>query len=53
MTSNPEPEPRTPASLLHRFEAEFLRPYRGAIALGLVGLLLQSVLLLPIPLLRG
>jgi ABC-type multidrug transport system fused ATPase/permease subunit len=39
--------------ILKRFESEFLRPYRGAIALGLVGLILQSVLLLPIPLLQG
>jgi ABC-type multidrug transport system fused ATPase/permease subunit len=40
-------------SILRRFEAEFLRPYRGAILLGLFGLLVQSVLLLPIPLLQG
>ena len=44
-TSNP--------ALLRRFEAEFLRPYRGAILLGLLGLLVQSVLLLPVPLLQG
>ena len=30
-----------------------MRPYRGAIAVGLLGLLVQSVLLLPIPLLQG
>jgi ABC-type multidrug transport system fused ATPase/permease subunit len=53
MSSNPEPRRRPAASLLRRFEAEFLPPYRGAITLGLVGLLLQSVLLLPIPLLQG
>ena len=53
MSSNPEPEPRPTASLLRRFEAEFLRPYRGAIALGLLGLLIQSILLLPVPLLQG
>jgi ABC-type multidrug transport system fused ATPase/permease subunit len=53
MSLNPEPEPRLTASLLHRFEAEFLRPNRGAIALGLLGLLFQSVLLLPVPLLQG
>ena len=53
MSPNPEPEPRPAASLLRRFEAEFLRPYRGAIALGLLGLLLQSLLLLPVPLLQG
>lgn len=40
-------------SLLRRFEADFLRSYRGAIAIGLVGLLVQSILLLPIPLLQG
>jgi ABC-type multidrug transport system fused ATPase/permease subunit len=40
-------------SLSRRFEAEFLRPYRGAILLGLSGLLVQSLLLLPIPLLQG
>jgi ABC-type multidrug transport system fused ATPase/permease subunit len=53
MKLNPESEPQPTASLLRRFEAEFLRPYRGAIAVGLLGLLLQSVLLLPIPLLQG
>ena len=53
MSPKPEPESRPTASLLRRFEAEFLRPYRGAIALGLLGLLLQSVLLLPVPLLQG
>ncbi len=42
-----------PRSPLRRLEAEFLRPYRGEIALGLLGLLVQSVLLLPIPLLQG
>src|SRR5215470_12814531 len=53
MSSKPEPESRPTAPVLRRFEAEFLRPYRGAIALGLLGLLLQSVLLLPVPLLQG
>jgi ABC-type multidrug transport system fused ATPase/permease subunit len=42
-----------PRSSLRRLEADFLRPYRGKIALGLLGLLVQSVLLLPIPLLQG
>jgi ABC-type multidrug transport system fused ATPase/permease subunit len=57
--SNPSTTPtdrgtETPsASLLRRFESEFLRPYRGAILLGLLGLLVQAVLLLPIPLLQG
>ncbi|MHB1556507.1 MAG: ABC transporter ATP-binding protein [Isosphaeraceae bacterium] len=46
-------EYRPNAPLLRRFEAEFLRPYRWPIALGLFGLLVQSVLLLPVPLLQG
>src|SRR3984957_15850893 len=45
--------PSAPPSILRRFEAEFLRPYRGAILLGLLGLVVQSVLLLPVPLLQG
>jgi ABC-type multidrug transport system fused ATPase/permease subunit len=53
MSPKPEPEARPRAPLLRRFEAEFLRPYRRAVALGLLGLLLQSVLLLPVPLLQG
>jgi ABC-type multidrug transport system fused ATPase/permease subunit len=40
-------------SLRRRFEAEFLRPYRGKILLGLLGLVVQSIFLLPIPLLQG
>ena len=40
-------------SLLRRLESEFLRPHRRWIAFGLVGLLIQSGLLLPIPLLQG
>jgi ABC-type multidrug transport system fused ATPase/permease subunit len=39
--------------ILRRFEREYLRPYRLSIALGLLGLLVQSLLLLPIPLLQG
>lgn len=38
---------------LLRLEAGFLRPYRPKVGLGIVGLLVQSVLLLPIPLLQG
>ena len=45
-----DPKERPP---LLRLEADFLRPYRLAIAVGLVCLLLQSVFLLPIPLLQG
>ncbi|HEX8203927.1 MAG TPA: ABC transporter ATP-binding protein, partial [Isosphaeraceae bacterium] len=41
------------ASRLRRLEARFLKPYRGAIVLGALGLLIQSVLLLPVPLLQG
>ncbi len=50
-TSDPISTP-TPA-VLRRFEAEFLRPYRGMILLGLLGLFLQAIILLPIPLLQG
>ena len=38
---------------LVRLEEDFLRPYRWAIGQGLLGLLAQSVLLLPVPLLQG
>ncbi len=52
------PDPASPAKSLHsapllRLEADFLRPYRWAIGMGLLGLLVQSVLLLPVPLLQG
>ncbi|HEV3443480.1 MAG TPA: ABC transporter ATP-binding protein [Gemmataceae bacterium] len=40
-------------SRLRRLEAQFLKPYRGTIVLALAGMLLQSVLLVPIPLLQG
>jgi ABC-type multidrug transport system fused ATPase/permease subunit len=53
MISTPDPVPIPTPALLRRFEAEFLRPYRGMIVLGLLGLLIQSLLLLPIPLLQG
>ena len=53
MTSTPDHVPLLTPAVLRRFEAEFLRPYRGMILLGLLGLLIQSVLLLPIPLLQG
>ncbi len=46
-------EETAPRTLSRRFEAEFLRPYRQAILLGLLGLIVQSVLLLPIPILQG
>jgi len=41
------------ASRIGRLESEFLRPYRLPLALGLLGLFVQSILLLPIPLLQG
>src|SRR4051794_23314204 len=41
------------ACRLRRLEGEFLGPHRVAIALGAAGLLLQSLLLLPVPLLQG
>ena len=53
MTSTKDRVPLLTPAVLRRFEAEFLRPYRELILLGLLGLLVQSVLLLPIPLLQG
>jgi ABC-type multidrug transport system fused ATPase/permease subunit len=41
------------AGRFRRLEAEFLRPHRRAVAFALAGMLLQSALLLPIPLLQG
>jgi ABC-type multidrug transport system fused ATPase/permease subunit len=38
---------------LARLEAQFLRPHRRAVALAAAGMLAQSLLLLPIPLLQG
>ena len=52
MTGSESP-PDEPDAPLRRLEARFLRPYRWSIALGLVGLLVQSLLVLPIPLLQG
>jgi hypothetical protein len=52
----PDPAASTetvPSTPILRLEADFLRPYRWAIGLGLVGLLVHSVLLLPVPLLQG
>ena len=53
MISTSDPLPSTPPAVIRRFEAEFLRPYRGMIFLGLLGLFLQAIMLLPIPLLQG
>ena len=38
---------------LRRLEADFLRPHRCILLLALGGMLVQSLLLLPIPLLQG
>ncbi len=53
MIATSDPLPTTAAAVLRRFEAEFLRPYRTMILLGLLGLFLQAIMLLPIPLLQG
>jgi ABC-type multidrug transport system fused ATPase/permease subunit len=47
------PSPRPGKGRLRRLEARFLKPHRRTIALALCGMLLQSVLLLPIPVLQG
>jgi ABC-type multidrug transport system fused ATPase/permease subunit len=44
--------PAPPAGL-RRLASEFLRPHRSAILLALAGMLVQSMLLLPVPLLQG
>src|SRR4051812_24432228 len=41
-----------PVTLLGRLEFQFLKPYRLPIGLCLLGLFVQSILLLPIPLLQ-
>ncbi len=53
--SDPSPAPSRKQSWdrLRRLEAHFVKPYRGIISLALLGMLLQSLLLLPIPLLQG
>ncbi len=48
-----EPMRPVPASPLRRLESEFLRPYRLPLGLGLLGLVAQSLLMLPLPLLQG
>jgi ABC-type multidrug transport system fused ATPase/permease subunit len=48
--------PSNHSSLAHRLaklEGAFLRPYRGRMAIALVAMLLESVLLLPLPMLQG
>ncbi len=44
---------RSSWSGFRRVEAEFLRPHRSAMALALAGMLAQSMLVLPAPLLQG
>src|SRR4051812_11579279 len=41
------------ARRLAKLEAAFLRPYRGQIGIALLAMLLQSLLLLPLPMLQG
>ncbi len=43
----------TVRSRLRRLEAQFLKPHRRAVLLALAGMLVQSFLVLPIPLLQG
>jgi ABC-type multidrug transport system fused ATPase/permease subunit len=45
----PQPHP----SRLHRLEARFLRPHRRALALAVAGMLAQSLLVLPVPVVQG
>src|SRR4051794_34885721 len=46
-------EPPRPVGWMRRLESGFLRPYRPVLALALAGLLVQSLLVLPVPLLQG
>src|SRR5438552_13870873 len=43
----------SPRDRLRRLNAEFLRPHHPAMILALVAMLLQSLLVLPLPLLQG
>lgn len=49
----PNSNPRSSFQPLLRLESRFLRPYRPWLLLGMVGMLAQSLLLLPIPLFQG
>jgi ABC-type multidrug transport system fused ATPase/permease subunit len=53
MGASPEGTHPPQASALWRLEAMFLKPYRWVIAIGAAGLLVQSLMLLPVPLLQG
>ena len=44
---------RHPVAWIRRLESQFLKSYRLPIALSFVGLFIQSILILPIPLLQG
>ena len=52
VSNDPRPSARFAARLC-RLEAQFLRPYRLKFLLALGGLLAQSVLLMPVPLVQG
>src|SRR5207245_8170672 len=45
--------PHSILTQLRQLETRFLKPHRRAVALALAGMLVQSALLLPIPLLQG
>ena len=51
--SGPPPDPAQSAARLRRMIREFLRPHRATVIWGLLGLLIQSLLMLPIPVLQG
>src|SRR5579871_2390068 len=53
METTTTPTRHAPPGRLRRLESEFLRPHRRAIFLALAAMLLQSVLLLPVPVLQG
>ena len=50
---DPSPRPTDRPGHLRRLEAEFLRPHRLTLGLALAGMLVQSLLLLPVPLAQG
>ena len=51
--AGPLPDPALAADRLRRLVREFLHPHRATVAWALVGLLIQSSLMLPIPVLQG
>lgn len=52
-TTTVVPRPTPGQDPLRRLDARFLRPHRGAMATALVALLVQSLLMLPVPVLQG